>query len=157
MAELSSSRLPRADAWPCEITEANFKARTVTVKMLTNDYRISAGQHWLTAIEAAPQDVNGCPHGAVDTCCDDPEGCAMDQTQPADADQVAELEQEARLMRARMERLQAERDELLEALERIAQLDRFDARRILDADPVYVYGQCGQIALDAVNVVEGRV
>ena len=35
--------------YPCEIEEADFEANTITVKMLTNDYRIHAGEYRLSA------------------------------------------------------------------------------------------------------------
>jgi hypothetical protein len=34
-------------AWPCEIDEGNFHEKTLTLKMLTDDYVVSAGTHWL--------------------------------------------------------------------------------------------------------------
>ena len=40
---------PRQDpvAWPCQIEEADFEQDTVTLKMLTLDYTVSDGKHWL--------------------------------------------------------------------------------------------------------------
>lgn len=34
-------------AWPCQIEEADFEQDTVTLKMLTLDYTVSDGRHWL--------------------------------------------------------------------------------------------------------------
>lgn len=36
-----------AGGWPCEIYEADFEANTITVHMLTNNYRVAAGKHML--------------------------------------------------------------------------------------------------------------
>lgn len=66
-------------------------------------------------------------------------------------DLIAEAEQEARLMRARMERLQGERDELLAALAKIDNLKPTDFSR--DCDMVIA---CLRIARDAIAKVEGR-
>jgi hypothetical protein len=42
-------------AWPCEIEEADFEKDTVTLKMLTSQYVVRAGKHWLsTTPPAAP-------------------------------------------------------------------------------------------------------
>lgn len=35
-------------AWPCEIETADFEKDTITLKMQSNDYKVSAGQHWLS-------------------------------------------------------------------------------------------------------------
>ncbi len=42
-------------AWPCEIEEADFGRNTVTVKMLTPNYAIRAGKHWLSTTPPAAQ------------------------------------------------------------------------------------------------------
>jgi len=45
-------------AWPCEIEEADFGQNTVTVKMLTPNYAVRAGKHWLsTTLPAQPAPV----------------------------------------------------------------------------------------------------
>ena len=36
-------------AWPCLIAEADFSQNTVTLVMKCEDYKVSAGQHWLSA------------------------------------------------------------------------------------------------------------
>jgi hypothetical protein len=42
-------------AWPCEIEEADFEQDTITLKMLTSEYVVRAGKHWLsTTPPAAP-------------------------------------------------------------------------------------------------------
>jgi hypothetical protein len=33
--------------WPCLIAEADFSQNTVTLAMQCEDYKVSAGQHWL--------------------------------------------------------------------------------------------------------------
>ena len=35
-------------AWPCLIAEADFSADTVTLAMQCTDYKVSAGEHWLS-------------------------------------------------------------------------------------------------------------
>jgi hypothetical protein len=42
-------------AWPCEIEEADFEQDTITLKMLTTDYVIRAGKHWLSTTPPAAQ------------------------------------------------------------------------------------------------------
>jgi len=46
-------------AWPCTIIEADFEADTVTLKMTSSVYSVSAGQHWLcnTAPQPAPAQI----------------------------------------------------------------------------------------------------
>ena len=39
---------PEPVAWPCEIEEADFEQDTITLKMLTSEYVIRAGKHWLS-------------------------------------------------------------------------------------------------------------
>jgi len=34
--------------WPCVIETADFEEDTVTLKMQTSDYKVSAGKHWLS-------------------------------------------------------------------------------------------------------------
>ena len=41
-------------AWPCTIVEADFEADTVTLKMSTTDYVVSAGQYWLCTTAQQP-------------------------------------------------------------------------------------------------------
>jgi hypothetical protein len=36
--------------WPCLIAEADFSQNTVTLAMQCEDYKVSAGQHWLSTI-----------------------------------------------------------------------------------------------------------
>lgn len=54
-ALLSSDAKPASEpvavpqGYPCEIEEADFEANTINVKMLTNDYRIHAGEYRLSA------------------------------------------------------------------------------------------------------------
>lgn len=36
-----------ADGYPCEIEEADFEANTVTLKMMTSNYQVSAGKYLL--------------------------------------------------------------------------------------------------------------
>jgi hypothetical protein len=40
-------------AWPCEIEEADFEQDTITLKMLTSQYVVRAGKHWLSTIPPA--------------------------------------------------------------------------------------------------------
>ena len=35
-------------AWPCVIETVDFEEDTVTLKMQTSDYKVSAGKHWLS-------------------------------------------------------------------------------------------------------------
>jgi hypothetical protein len=42
-------------AWCCEIEEADFEQDTITLKMLTTDYVIRAGKHWLSTTPPAAQ------------------------------------------------------------------------------------------------------
>jgi hypothetical protein len=44
-----------AVAWPCEIEEADFEQDTITLKMLTSQYVVRAGKHWLSATPPAAQ------------------------------------------------------------------------------------------------------
>ena len=41
-------------AWPCLIAEADFSQNTVTLAMQCEDYKVSAGQHWLYTTPPAP-------------------------------------------------------------------------------------------------------
>ena len=44
------------NGWDCEIQEADFEQDTITLKMLTSEYVIRAGKHWLsTTPPAAPR------------------------------------------------------------------------------------------------------
>ncbi len=40
-------------AWPCEIEEADFEKDTITLKMLTSQYVVRAGKHWLSTTPPA--------------------------------------------------------------------------------------------------------
>jgi hypothetical protein len=40
-------------AWPCEIEEADFEKDTITLKMLTSQYFVRAGKHWLSTTQPA--------------------------------------------------------------------------------------------------------
>jgi len=40
-------------AWPCEVEEADFEQDTITLKMLTTEYVIRAGKHWLSTTPPA--------------------------------------------------------------------------------------------------------
>jgi hypothetical protein len=40
-------------AWPCEIEGADFEQDTVTLKMLTSEYVVRAGKHWLSTTPPA--------------------------------------------------------------------------------------------------------
>jgi hypothetical protein len=42
-------------AWPCEIEEADFEQDTITLKMLTSEYVVRAGKHWLSTTPPAAQ------------------------------------------------------------------------------------------------------
>jgi hypothetical protein len=42
-------------AWPCEIEEADFEKDTITLKMLTSQYVVRAGKHWLSTTPPAAQ------------------------------------------------------------------------------------------------------
>ena len=42
-------------AWPCEIEEADFEQDTITLKMLTCQYVVRAGKHWLSTTPTAAQ------------------------------------------------------------------------------------------------------
>lgn len=53
-------------------------------------------------------------------------------------------------------RLIAAAPDLLEALIAISEIDRFDARRITDESPHYVFGRCGEIAIDAIAKATGN-
>jgi len=44
-----------AVAWPCEIEEADFEQDTITLKMLTSQYVVRAGKHWLSTTPPAAQ------------------------------------------------------------------------------------------------------
>jgi hypothetical protein len=51
-------------AWPCEIEEADFEQDTITLKMLTSEYVIRAGKHWISttppaAAQPAQQELVG--------------------------------------------------------------------------------------------------
>lgn len=35
-------------AWPCVIAEADFEQDTITLEMQCSDYKVGAGQHWLS-------------------------------------------------------------------------------------------------------------
>ena len=35
-------------AWPCVIAEADFQQNTITLEMHCSDYKVGAGQHWLS-------------------------------------------------------------------------------------------------------------
>ena len=35
-------------AWPCVIAEADFEQNTITLEMQCSDYKVGAGQHWLS-------------------------------------------------------------------------------------------------------------
>jgi hypothetical protein len=35
-------------AWPCLIDSADFSANTITIVMQCEDYKVSAGTHWLS-------------------------------------------------------------------------------------------------------------
>lgn len=35
-------------AWPCVIAEADFDRDTITLEMQCSDYKVGAGQHWLS-------------------------------------------------------------------------------------------------------------
>ena len=51
-------------AWPCEIEEADFEQDTITLKMLTSEYVVRAGKHWLSTTPPAAQPAqerNFCP------------------------------------------------------------------------------------------------
>lgn len=39
---------PEPVAWPCHIIEADFSERTITLGMECDDYKVSAGTHWLS-------------------------------------------------------------------------------------------------------------
>jgi hypothetical protein len=43
-------------AWPCHIIEADFIERTVTLVMECEDYKVSAGTHWLST--SPPKEEN---------------------------------------------------------------------------------------------------
>lgn len=54
-------------ACPCEIEEADFEQDTITLKMLTSEYVVRAGKHWLSTtppaaqrqwVDLTPQDLN---------------------------------------------------------------------------------------------------
>jgi hypothetical protein len=42
-------------AWPCLIEEADFSQNTVTLAMQCEDYKVSAGKHWLYTTPPAAQ------------------------------------------------------------------------------------------------------
>lgn len=42
------------EGWPCEIAEADFEADTITVHMLTSNYVVRAGKHYLSASPTQP-------------------------------------------------------------------------------------------------------
>ena len=43
----------RVNCWPCEIVTADFDENTVTVKMLVDDYVVSAGKKFLSDTESS--------------------------------------------------------------------------------------------------------
>jgi hypothetical protein len=47
-------------AWPCEIEEADFEQDTITLKMLTSEYVVRAGKHWLSTTPPAAQPCPTC-------------------------------------------------------------------------------------------------
>jgi hypothetical protein len=55
-------------AWPCLIAEADFSQNTVTLAMQCEDYKVSAGQHWLyTTPPAQPAQRKPLTNGEIYT------------------------------------------------------------------------------------------
>lgn len=48
IAEAETQEQGEPVAWPCVIEEDDFEKDTVTLKMQCSDYKVSAGQHWLS-------------------------------------------------------------------------------------------------------------
>lgn len=47
--------------WPCEIETADFEEGTITLKMQCSDYKVSAGQHWLSTTPTVAKQKQGEP------------------------------------------------------------------------------------------------